>query len=134
MDSTFCLHVTKQDGYFLTACQGKASLSRILSGWSGLAERCIEEGINKIICQPHVPGPAEFLDVYQFGISFRDISWPPGTKIAIVCPEDDLPQYRIAEMMVENLRGPESRIFTSIEDARGWLLDRPQRNTRTNAQ
>lgn len=124
-DSTFCLYVTKLDGYFLTACQGEVTLSRVLSGWTSLSRRCFDERINKLICQPHVPGEADFLDIYQFGLSFRDIPWPSGMKIAIVCGKDELAKYQFAEMMVDNLRGPESRIFTSLEQARDWLLAQP---------
>ena len=121
-DSTFCMYVTRQDGYFITACQGEVSLARVLSGWTQLAKRCFEEKVNKVICQPHAPGPAEFLDVYQFGISFREISWPPGMRIAVVCDKEDLAKYQLAEAMVSNLQGPESKIFAALEDARNWLL------------
>lgn len=121
----FCLHVTKRDGYFHAVCQGEITLSGVLQGWTKLAERCFAEKVDRIICQPHAPGPAEFLDVYQFGISFRDIAWPPGMKIAIVCGTENLSRYQLAEAMANNLRGPESRIFPMLEDARRWLLEQP---------
>ena len=121
----FCLLVARKDDYFHVVCQGELSLGGILRGWKELAERCFREDVHKIICQPHAPGPAEFLDVYQFGLSFREIAWPPGMRIAVVCGADDLARYQVAEALVSNLRGPKSGIFTEAEEARNWLLERP---------
>lgn len=119
---TFCLKVTRMEGYFHAICQGEISLAGVLNGWTNLAARCFDEQVDKIICQPHVSGATEFLDVYQFGLSFRDISWPPGMRIAVVCGQEDLARYRLAETMVTNLRGPESAIFTSLDSATAWLF------------
>lgn len=118
----FCLKVSKMDGYFHAICQGEITLAGVLNGWTNLAARCFDEKINKIICQPHATGPAEFLDVYQFGTSFRDIIWPPGMRVAVVCGKEDFARYQLAETMVNNFRGPESKIFTALEDARRWLF------------
>lgn len=124
-ESTFCLKVTKKDDHFHAVCRGEITLTGVMSGWAKLAERCFKENIVKIICQPHASAPAEFLDVYQFGVSFRDISWPPGMRVAVVCGKDDLMKYQFAETMASNFHGPESRIFTTLEDARAWLFERP---------
>lgn len=124
-ESNFCLHIVKEDGYFHAICQGEITLSRVLAGWAKLAERCSDEKVYGVVCQPHAPGPGAFLDVYQFSMSFRDIAWPPGMRIAVVCGKGDLPRYQLAELMVSNLRGPESRIFATLPDARSWLLARP---------
>lgn len=120
-DNKFCLKVTRKGDYFHAVCQGEVTLAGVLKGWTKLAERCFEEGIAKIVCQPQVSGSLEFIDVYQFGISFRDIPWPPGMRVAVVCKHEDLTIFKLAETMVSNLRGPESRIFTTLQDARAWL-------------
>ena len=124
-ECAFCLHVSKRDGYFHTVCGGELSLSGMLTGWTNLAERCSREKVYGIICQPHASGPAEFLDVYRFGMSFREIAWPPGMRIAVVCGAENVTAYKLAETMVSNLRGPESRIFATVEEGRQWLLERP---------
>lgn len=121
----FCLSVTRTDDYFHAICQGDITLTGVLDGWTKLAKRCFDEKVDKIICQPHVSGPLEFLDVYQFGASFREIVWPPGTRVAVVCGVDELNKYQLVETMVSNFRGPMSRIFTTLEDARSWLVAKP---------
>ena len=109
--------------YLLVRITGTYSLDRVKHYTTDIVAACKKHNCNRVLVDMRMQaGDISISDQFEMGTHMSEI-WPARTTLAIVDSPHRIPSDDFFEKVVAN-RGVPSKVFTNLEDAKGWLASR----------
>lgn len=120
---TYQIQITLEDGFLHAYVTGKESLENFKAYWQEISEICVKRKYQKVLLEDYLERAVPILDLYTFARTFvQETGIPFGTKIAMVMSAEQLDVMMFTESVINNWNGVSIKAFTSLTEARSWLL------------
>jgi hypothetical protein len=122
---TVKIKIEKRAEYLVAKFSGEANLQDIGQRFEELAERCRKEKKSRLLIDvTAVKAAPTFSDRYRAGeraVVFAQF----GIKLAMVGMAELIDPRRLGELVAQN-RGVNGRVFTDLDEARKWLVEKEE--------
>jgi hypothetical protein len=115
------LDITNKGIYLHVRIEGVQCLSNFKDVWSRIGRECDKQASRRVLCEGCLEGSGMTLDIHEYRRRISETEVPQGTKIAIVCSNEDYDQFGFDARAVTTGMPVFPRIFTSVEEGVRWL-------------
>lgn len=117
------MKIENKGEYLYVVSDFEESTKNFGKGFSILKKTCEKNNLTKVLIDiTRLKTKMSIMELFDFGVNFKNINLTPGLKIAVLCTETQFANYQFLENVVLNRFIVDGKVFTDLEKARKWLL------------
>ena len=118
---TYKIDQIPAQGYLHVVVTGEETTENLRSVWTQIAQTSKDLGTNLILCEGYLEGTGNTMALFDIGKEFPKIDFPANVRVAVVCKESKLPDFKFAETVAFNRGAHFVSVFTDLNLAIKWL-------------
>ena len=118
---SYSIEIVVEHDHLRCTAGGEETLENVLSAWREVSSACEKHRCKKVLVDGFLKGDGPLLEIYDFGKKFHELGMPIGSRIAVVCAEEDLEKMKFAENVVATRAPVTAKVFLDRDEALEWL-------------
>lgn len=117
--------ITLTENCIVGSLNMEGSFIETVGTWRTMASLSQSLNCRKLLITRVPEGEFSYTELYEFGKSFSELGFIPGTCIAVVCSPVMSSAMKFLEDVITNRHSHKMRVFKEADSARRWLVDYP---------